>query len=849
MTSRRARRLRAPATLARFFRALATPARLRTLATPPRRLRALAALAFALCFAALPLLVWAGSYLVALPEALAPGSPYDASLALRDRRGALLRHVRAKDGTLARRADPRSLGPNVLRAIVAAEDARFFRHHGVDPIAVVRAIGQAVTSGRIVSGASTLTQQLARTVEPRPRGLYGKIREMALALRIERSLSKEEILGHYAGRVAFGPRLRGVEAASEAYFEKPARDLSLAEAALLAGAARGPTLYNPRRRPELARRRRDRVLDRMVSAGLASIDEVGRAKAEELRLPRAEPARDAPHFAEALVSGALEPGTGPLAGRATAIETTLDGALQARVEASLRARLADLAGRDVSAAAALVLDNEDGEILAYLGSPDAYDEASLGGNDGIRALRQPGSALKPFVYELAHETLGWTPATVLPDVELHFPSEGGDFRPKNYDGRLHGPVRLREALANSYNVPAAYAASVVGPARLLGRLRELGFTSLDRPAEYYGVALALGDGEVRLLDLAAAYATLARGGSYLPPRALRAYRDLEGVWQRPPHPAPRPLLDSASCAAITDVLADPHARRAAFGEAWGGDEPYAVKTGTSKGFRDNWAVAYTRRVTVVAWVGNFDGRPMRGVSGVAGAAPIVRDVLAAALELYPDGHDAEGASERAIASDQTGALGDAGTLDEIEICALSGLRPSASCPHRVRERVPHGHAPRETCAWHRALPIDTRTGGLAGPGCAPEDTETRIFEDLPEPYGLWAREAGRPLPPPPSSLCLLASPLRGRSRVRIVFPLAGARFQLDHDLPPERQRAPLRVELPSGAGAARAFLDGAPLPTPSSGPWLWPLRPGPHRLRVEVGGLETAEVEVLVEDP
>jgi penicillin-binding protein 1C len=803
----------------------------------PRRRRAAAGalLALSLCLAIPPLLVWACSYALDLPAALAPGAGYDASLALRDRRGALLRHVRAADGTLARRVDPRSAGDNLVRAIVAAEDARFFRHRGVDPLAVARAAGQALASGRVVSGASTITQQLARTVERRPPGIYGKLREMALALRIERSLSKDEILGHYLGRVSFGPRLRGVEAASAAYFAKPARDLSLAEAALLAGVARGPTLYNPRRRPDLARRRRDRVVDRLAAAGLASADEANRAKAEALRLPPAEPARDAPHFAQALVAGALDPGAPKLAGRAIEVATTLDGALQARAEAAVQTRLAELAGRDASAAAAVVLANEGGEILAYIGSPDAYDGPGLGGNDGVRALRQPGSALKPFVYELALEALGWTPATALPDVELHFPGEGGDFRPRDYDGRLHGPVRLREALANSYNVPAVYAASVLGPARLLGRLRDLGFASLDRPAEHYGVALALGDGEVRLLDLAAAYATLARGGSSLPPRALRAYRDLEGAWHEAAPPAPRPLLDPAASAAITDVLADPHARRAAFGDT-GGERPYAIKTGTSKGYRDNWAVAYTRRVTVAAWVGNFDGRPMRGVSGVAGAAPIARDLLAAALEISSDAPDAPDASS---------SLGADDALEEVEVCALSGRRPSALCPHRVRERVPRGRAPREACSWHRALPVDDRTGGLAGPQCPPEVVSTRAFEDLPEPYGPWAREAGRPLPPPPSPLC----PPRGPStaRARIVFPLENARFELDPDLPPERQFAPLRVELPPGVGPARAFLDQTLLPTPSSGPWLWPLRAGPHRLRVEARGLETAEIEVWVE--
>jgi penicillin-binding protein 1C len=782
-----------------------------------------------------PLLVWAASYFVALPAALTPGAPYDASLVVRDRRGALLRRVRAADGALARRVDPASLGPHVVRAIVAAEDARFYRHRGVDPLAVARAAAQALAAGRVVSGASTLTQQLARTVERRPPGLLGKAREMALALRIERSLSKRDIVGHYLGLVPFGPRLRGVEAASEAYFGKPARALSLAEAALLAGAARGPSLYDPRRRPGPARRRRDRVLDRMLAFGLAPADEVRRAQAEAIAPPPPEPSRDAPHFVHALVSGALEPATSPLAGRAVEVESTLDGALQARAERAVRARLAELDGRDVSAAAVVVLDNVAGEILAYVGSPDAYDARGLGGNDGVRAARQPGSALKPFVYELAIEALGWTPATALPDVELHFPAAAGDFRPRNYDGHAHGPVRLREALANSYNVPAAYAAAALGPDRLLARLRDLGFASLDRPAEHYGVALALGDGEVRLLDLAAAYATLARGGARLPARALRAYRDAGGVWHRPAPPEPRPLLDPAATAAITDVLADPRARLAAFGPAWNVGRPYAFKTGTSKGFRDNWAVAYTRHLTVAAWAGNFDGRPMRGVSGVAGAGPVARDVLAAALERYPE----------------PAGLGppvDAGAgLEEVEVCALSGRLASPHCPHRARERVPAGRAPRERCGWHRAVAVDLRTGGLAGPGCPRDAVATRVVEQLPDPYGAWARDAGRPVAPPPSPLC--PPPRAGDARVTIVFPLEGARFSRDPDAAADRHWAPLRAEASPGAGALRAYLDGKALTPRPAGGWLWPLRPGEHRLRVEAPGATPAEIGVTVEGP
>ena len=264
-------------------------------------------------------------------------------------------------------------------------------------------------------------------------------------------------------------------------------------------------------------------------------------------------------------------------------------------------------------------------------SPSFTDAANQGENDGVLAKRQPGSALKPFVYELALEKLGFTAATVLPDVDQHWQHDGVDYHPQNYDGRYHGPVRLREALANSYNVPAVYTAALLGPGLLLERLRALGFASLDRDASYYGPALALGDGEVRLLELANAYATLARGGTWLPVRAV----------VRPPSDAGRVVVAPRELGVITDILADPHARLASFGENSALDLPFpvAVKTGTSKGFRDNWTVGYTSEVTVAVWVGNFDGSPMLGVSGVTGAGPLFREVMLAAHRRHP-GHDA-----------------------------------------------------------------------------------------------------------------------------------------------------------------------------------------------------------------
>jgi penicillin-binding protein 1C len=478
------------------------------------------------------------------------------------------------------------LGDRIQRAVVAAEDRRFARHPGVDPLAMARAFGQLCAERRVVSGASTITQQLARTVVPRPRTVRGKLGEMALALRIEASLGKREILEQYLNRVAFGPGLRGVEAASRFYFDKPTRDLSLAEAAALAVLPRGPTLYDPRRSPERLRKRRDEVLERMREVGFASSDEVARAQAEPILLAPRGSGLGAPHLVEAVLSGAFEGDgdrdLGPLRGLAGDVTLTIDRGLQREMEVLAQDAVRALAARRVSAAAVVVLDNASGDVLAYVGSPDAEDAARLGHNDGVLALRQPGSALKPFLYELAMERLGFTAATALPDVALELPEPSGSYAPQNYDGRYHGPVRLREALANSYNIPAVWTAAALGPDRVVARLRALGLGSLTREGAHYGAAIALGDGEVRLLDLASAYATLARGGLFLPARAVREARHRGGApVSLPDPPPPARVFDPARARVITDILADPKARVSAFGEHSALELPFpaTVKSG------------------------------------------------------------------------------------------------------------------------------------------------------------------------------------------------------------------------------------------------------------------------------
>jgi penicillin-binding protein 1C len=778
--------------------------------------------------------------LTPLPPDLADAKQPSTGTVLRDRHGVVIRELRADDGARARWVPLDASGDRIARAVIAAEDRRFYLHPGVDPVAMVRAAAQAVVHRRVVSGASTLTQQLARSLVKRPRTLRGKFSEAALALRIEWSLSKREILEQYVNRVSFGPGLRGIEAASRFYFDKPSVDLSLAEAAALAGIPRGPSVYDPRRGTARLLRRRDRVLDRLADAGLATRDDVRRAQHEPLVIAPAGGGAGAPHLVRGLMSGAVDEALGPLRNRTSELTLTIDRGLQREIEVLAQQTVKSLAARHVTAAAVVVLDNASGEILAYVGSPDIDDAARLGQNDGVLALRQPGSSLKPFVYELAMERLGYTAATVLPDVELYLPTRDGDYHPNNYDGRFHGPVRVREALANSYNVPAVITADAVGPARVLDRFHELGMRSLTDDAEHYGAAIALGDGEVRLLDLASAYATLARGGVWKSIVAVKSAVAKDASALALPPRESRRVMEEATSFVITDILADRGARLSSFGEGNVLELPFpvAAKTGTSKGYRDNLTVGFTPDVTVAVWVGNFDGAPMEGVSGVSGAGPLFHRAMLAAMRGRP----------------LVEFTRPAGQIEEIAVCSLSGERPGPGCVNLRQEifavGAARGAAPVATCSMHERVLIDRRNGLRASGGCPRAEVEERTFERFDARVAAWARSVSRNLAPErrsplcPGSNEPEATPTAGA--LRVAYPPEGALFAIDPGAA-SRQSIRLRADVPPSARVIRFVIDG--IPHSASAPFAldWTLAPGHHRIRVEADGLGGDEVEITVE--
>jgi penicillin-binding protein 1C len=714
-------------------------------------------------------------------------SGLEPGVVLRDRFGRSLRDARAADGSRRRWVSLDRIDPDLLAAVLATEDRRFYRHVGVDLLAALRATRANLRAGRVVSGGSTITMQLARILRPAPRTWAGKAVQALWALRLERHLDKQTILEQYLNRVPLGQGAVGVESAAALYFGGEAGELSLGQAALLAGLARAPSSDNPLVSPGRARLRRGYALGRMRMLGYASPDAIHRAGGEPLLAQARGTPFLAPHFTTQVLRE-LERGGGSAAG---AWRTSLDLALQEELEAEVRHTVETLADRGARQAAAVVLDNRDGEILAWVGSPDFWADTA-GQVDMVVSPRQPGSALKPFLYALAFDR-GFTPATILPDIARVYQTGTGPYRPRNYDRRYHGPVRAREALASSYNIPAVELASRLGVGTLLHTLRIAGFASLGGSADHYGLGLALGNGDVTLLELANGYRALANGGVWRPV-SWRA-----GDPDRAVEPGQR-LASERSTALVLDILGDRAARIPGFGVETPLDFPFpaAVKTGTSRHFTDNWALAATGRFTVAVWVGNFNGRPMDGVSGVTGAGPLLHRAVLATAHRYPPGALPTPASTGAVA---------------LRICRLSGMLAGPECPAETEWLAP-GTEPTRVCDWHRP-------GGIA----------------LPAEYADWAAEAAPADIESPSPVAAA----RPDDRFQIVSPLDGDHYRVPPGADPRYATIALRAAGP-GTPGTRWYVDGRRYQR-----GRWALSRGRHEIRAVGAGGQRAEISITVE--
>ncbi|HVE73355.1 MAG TPA: penicillin-binding protein 1C [Thermoanaerobaculia bacterium] len=635
----------------------------------------------------------------------------EQSVTITDRNGEVLYESLSASGARAETLTAVKLPKLVVDATLAAEDHRFFRHPGIDFISVGRATLHNIRARRVVEGGSTISMQVAKLLlRSKSRSLLQKTREAVLALRLEHRYSKNEILAMYLNLAPYGNRIDGIARASRAYFGWAPAQLTAAQAAFLASLPQRPSAFNPLRDPEKARARQRHILARMPLPPA----ERQRAMQENLRFtPVVQPVL-AMHYIERLPRKSQR--------------TSIDANLQRDVAGIINTQRETLLKHGAHSVAVVVLDNATGEWLAWEGSGDYFGKEFGGAIDGASTPRQPGSTLKPFTYALAFEN-GETPASIIADVPSHFPTaqEGVVYTPRNYDGHYRGPLRVRTALAGSQNVPAVAMLHRLGSESLLRLLRNSGFKGLDRTAEYYGLGLTLGDAEVTLEQLVRAYSMFVRGGQFSAKTRF---------W-------------------ITDILSDPDAREYVFGRGGSLDFPFpvAVKTGTSQAYRDNWTIGYTRDVTVGVWVGNFDREPLRGSSGVTGAAPIFHSVMLAAVKR---------AKGTLPVGDTTPVVVPPKDVEEIGICTLSGARPSTYCPAVQKEWLPVG-APARFCSWHHDGAID-----------------------WPAEYRAWARQTA---PATPRT--------QHASSFRIVNPPNGATYLIDPTLRTEFQTLRLRADASS----------------------------------------------------
>jgi len=708
-----------------------------------------------------------------------------------DAHGALLEHDAADGLRVPVTLD--AIAPRMLQATVSAEDRRFWQHPGVDPFAMARALAQLATQP---SGASTITQQLARRLylsDDTSSLPFRKAHEALIALQLEARRSKTDILDLYLNDVYYGRGAYGVEAAARVYFGISAANLDLAHASYLAGLPQRPASYDS---PDGtgARARQSYVLARMLEDGWISAAEGAAALAVQIDVLPAQP----PPAAHAFVSyalGELARVRPDLAGRAgLTVETTLDAGLQSEVERMVRLRLVELGDRNVTDAAVVAIEPSTGRIVAMIGGATDGDAAHGGEINMAISPRQPGSALKPFLYASAFEH-GYTPATALLDVSSAFATAEGPYQPLNFDRSFHGVVPLRVALASSLNVPAVRTLDALGMNAMLEIVHRFGLTTLS-DTERYGLSLTLGGGEVRLLDLTNAYAALGAGGALAAPFAVARVRDTSGrvVYERSASAAQR-VLSPQHAYLVSDILSDADARIPGFGGLTPFDVPFraAVKSGTSTGFRDTWTLGYTPEIAIGVWAGNADGSPMIDVSGVEGAGPMWRDAMMAA----------------ALSRRMTWYARPAGIV-ETTVCAPTGLLPGPDCGSPVREMFVAGTEPLTSETYYV------------------RDDEGRMAIDPPVEARAWAYDAG---------LLLSVRARSGSEPLRIVAPVPGSVFWLAPELGP--QRLILRAAAAPGIDRLTFEIDDLVVGVSASGDGqlTWVLDPGRHVLRVSAPGV------------
>jgi penicillin-binding protein 1C len=749
------------------------------------------------------------------------------SLRITDRNDHLLYEVLPQDSGRHAVVSLDRLPACMKLATLAAEDENFYQNPGVDLEGILRAFWINLQGGETLAGGSTITQQVARSLllsdESQQRTLRRKLREALLAWQLARKYPKDDILALYLNQTYYGSFAYGVEAASRTYFGKPASDLLLPECALLAGLPQAPSLYNPFSNPDGALKRQQVVLGLMKKDAFISQEEYQQAEQSPLSYNQSPFPINAPHFVWMVkdqVDGLFE--SGQLDRNASlVVRTTLDLDVQRIAEVAIArqiARFKNDQGIDhhVNNAALVVLDPHTGEILALVGSADYFNAGIHGAVNMAISPRQPGSAFKPFVYAAAFDPQSnspWTAATPILDVQTVFTTHAGKtYIPQDYDTLEHGVVPARVALASSLNIPAVATLDKVGVSNMVNLAHRLGITSLGDPNEF-DLSLALGGGQMTLLELTSAYATLANRGFSPGHYAILDIRDADGnlLYEQKKDPQTQ-VLDERVAWLISDILSDDQARAIGFGKnsTLKLDRPVAVKTGTTSNFHDNWTVGYTPSLVVGVWVGNSDYQAMRDVNGLTGAAPIWQETIRAILQNRPE--------ENFVRPPD---------MLQLDVCTYSGLLPTSLCDKTHLEWFIPGTQPTQPDTVYRQVWIDSTTGLMANDSTPLDRRRPVIVLDLPPAVQRWAHSQGIRLL---SDLSAQATTLQPGELV-MISPEPDTTYRISDKLALSDQQLPIEAVAGQGVTGISLWVDGRQLGNCASAPYLlwWQLSEGTHQ--------------------
>ena len=747
-------------------------------------------------------------------------------LKIYDRNNILLANLFPEYGGFYKEVKYSNLPQNLIEAVISAEDKNFFKHKGIDYKAILRAFISNLLNRKIVSGGSTITQQLSKSIIHRERNYINKFYEALDSIRLEKNLTKEEILTEYLNRIFFGNNCYGIGAAAELYFKKEVKDLNINESVILASIIKSGTKFNPYKYEERLHLRKIYVLGQMKNNNYIKEEEYNNYINENTTIytNREKNILKAPHFVM-YIKDSLDK---LKYSNITEVKTTLDYKMQKEASLVISNASQSLHSFNVRNISCVILNAKTGEVLSMIGSMDYFDKETDGSVNGAIALRQPGSALKPFLYAYLFDK-GESPASVIGDIKTYINSPGGDYIPENFDRKYRGPVTIRDALANSLNIPAVRWLSKYSLKDFQNILLKSGLRSIDKNPDYYGYSLVLGSAEVRLIDLSSAYTIFPNSGIFINHYSAVSLKKENGeIFYFPKKSyTHKRVISEESAYLINKILSDRNARMGSFRSYRGLVYPFsiAIKTGTSKGSRDAWAIGYTKDYIVGLWLGDFKGSEMINITGGNGAVPILYDLFSMLNK-----------SQKETKWDKPK------DIIEREICLISGKLRGEFCKETRLEEFSIFNVPKEECDVHNLYIKRNSDGSI----------DKKVFLNLPSEYNDWIKE--RQIEKPNSewikaentysynnlnqinNLNSMNNQNKINERISITSPTDNSVYKIDSTLPLEYQNIFISSYIPKNIIEANLYCNEeiiANIEELKNGSVIWNLKKGDYTFYIK----------------